>query len=309
MSKLRLNYKCSDAYNYFNIYISNATFTKDTLPAVLASNVTTLYYDIQDPTYNPIYVMVSSVHNGIEKFSLVQKFYLNRDFEPEKNLTTAPVAFYKLNDLTGNYLDYSGNNRHATPHGTEIRGADSIDVTGQKSAAVTVGSTNSICSYTASDLTFGTSTTVMMWIEVPDATNLLYGEFFKIGSGGKGYSIGFNNGTNSAAYSNVAGRYILIGQNAISFRPTTIRISDAAQKIHLAVTFVSGTLKVYVNGVLSFTQSGVGNPNTFTDTWIIGMGEINCGYPIKMSRVAIYNAEVSVTDIYKCYNISSIQTT
>lgn len=54
------------------------------------------------------------------------------------------------------------------------------------------------------------------------------------GGGGKGYSIGFNNGTNSGAYSNVAGRYILIGQNGISFRPTTIRISDVAQKIHLA---------------------------------------------------------------------------
>ena len=130
-------------------------------------------------------------------------------------------------------------------------------------------------------------------------------DYFAIATPGTGYAFA----PNSGAYSNVAGRYILIGQNAISFRPTTIRISDAAQKIHLAVTFVSGTLKVYVNGVLSFTQSGVGNPNTFTDTWIIGMGEINCGYPIKMSRVAIYNAEVSVTDIYKCYNISSIQTT
>lgn len=318
MSRINLNWTCEVGYESFEIYASSTVFTSTSLPSVWAEGITDLTYILENPPSNPTYVMIASVKGAVKRFSQLMTVSLKRDFDPELSLSVLPVAFYKLNELSGNFQDSSGNNRHLTASVNVLRNQDSIESTkNSSSATLHTNSTETWIGKRTGTVSLGTNLTFMTWLNIPDSGTPLWGEFFKLGAESKGFSLGFNNGTQAgdASAQDRAGRYILIGQNAVSFRPTTYAFSNAAQKVHVAVRFKSqntssseGSFNVYVNGVKVYTQSSIGPVNTpLTDTMSVGFGEKQIGFKLLMSRVAIYNAALTDAEILSCAQISPIQ--
>lgn len=310
MSRITLNWTCEVGYESFEIYASSTAFTSSTLPAVWASGVTGLNYVLENPPSNPTYVMIASVKGTVKRFSQLMTVSLKRDFNPELSLSVLPVAFYKLNELTGDFQDSSGNNRHLTASTNVLRNQDSIESTkNSSSATLHTNSTETWIGKRTGTVTLGGVLTVVMWLDIPDSSVLTYGEFFKIGNGLQGFSLGFNDGTSNAPYMDRAGRYLIVGHNGVAFRPTTYRFGNARQKVHLAIRWISTTLQIFINGNLVQTQSTSAMSTATMDTFLVGLGEQSIGFKLPMSRVAIYKGALTDADILKIASISPTQTT
>lgn len=308
MSRITLNWTCDIGYESFEIYASSTAFTSSTLPSVWASGITSLSYILENPPGNPTFVMIASVKGAVKRFSQLMTVYLKRDFDPELSLSTAPWAFYKLNELSGNFQDSSGNNRHLTASINVLRNQDSIESTKNPSSATNHANlTENWIGKRIGAATLGDSFTVAMWLDIPDSSVLTYGEFFKIGNGLQGFSLGFNDGTSNAPYMDRAGRYLIVGHNGVAFRPTTYRFSNARQKVHLAIRWSSTTLHIFINGVLVQTQSTAAMNSATMDTFTVGYGEQAIGFKLSMSRVAIYKGTLSDGDILKLASITATQ--
>lgn len=308
MSNVILDFTCEFGYESFNIYVHTEEFTESTLPEVWESGVTSLSYVIENPPSDPVYIMVASVKGQWKKYSQLMIVRLKRDFEPELNVSITPYAFYKLNETSGNFQDSSGNNRHLTASINVLRNQDSIESTINPSSATDhTNSTENWIGKRIGTATLGGIFTVSMWLDIPDSSIITYGEFFKLGNGGEGFSLGFSDGTVNAPYINHAGRYLLVGHNSVAFRPTTYRFSNARQKVHLAIRWNSTTLQIFINGTLVQTQSTSAMSSTTMDTFIVGLGEQNVGFKLPMSRVAIYKGVLTDVDILKIASITAIQ--
>ena len=308
MSKITLSWTCETGYDYFEIYASSTTFTSTSLPSVWVSGVTELSYVLENPPSNPTYVMIASVRGNIKRFSQLMTVKLTRDFDPELSLSIAPWAFYKLNELSGNFHDSSGNNRHLTASVNVLRNQDSIESTKNPSSATNHANlTENWIGKRIGAATLGDSFTVAMWLDIPDSSVLTYGEFFKLGNDSQGFSLGFNDGSVSTPYADHAGRYLLVGHNRVAFRPTTYRFSNVRQKAHLAIRWNSTTLHIFINGVLVQTQSTSAMSTATMDTFTVGYGEQAIGFKLPMSRVAIYKGALTDADILKLASISPIQ--
>jgi hypothetical protein len=256
--------------------------------------------------------MVASVNGSNILYSQLLTVKQTRDLLPEMNVSIAPIAFYKLNETTGTFADSSGNSRTLTASTTCYRGLDTIDTTKNLCAATLNGASTDVFigTFAGTGTTLTGNLSMTCWLSVPSNATTTYGEFFKIGGTGKGFSIGFNNGTNNAADLAHAGRYISVGQNAISYRPTTYQFSSVAQIFHLAVTWTSGgVLTLYINGTQVYSGSGFGSVNVPTDVISVGSGESVMGFKLPMSRVAVYNGTLTSTDVAKIAGLTAIQTT
>lgn len=308
MSRITLNWTCEIGYDSFEVYASSTAFTSSTLPSVWASGITSLNYVLETPPSNPTYVMIASVKGTVKRFSQLMTIYLKRDFDPELSLSIAPWAFYKLNELSGNFQDSSGNNRHLTASINVLRNQDSIESTKNPSSATNHANlTENWIGKRIGAATLGNSFTVAMWLDIPDSSVLTYGEFFKLGNGSQGFSLGFNDGTLNIPYMDRAGRYLLVGHNSVTFRPTTYRFSNVRQKAHLAIRWNSTTLHIFINGVLVQTQSTAAMNSATMDTFTVGYGEQAIGFKLPMSRVAIYKGTLSDGDILKLASITATQ--
>ncbi|MEG2271486.1 MAG: LamG-like jellyroll fold domain-containing protein [Acinetobacter sp.] len=309
MSKIDLTYTCDGDYDHFEFYLSDSPFTSSTLPPVYATSITALDFTINYPSFDPCYVMIASVKGGAKRYSELFKIELTRDFEPEMALSIKPFAFYKLNELSGDFLDSSGNGKTLIASSTVLRNQDSIDITRQKSSAALHTATDNWIGVYNGSTTLGTSLTAMCWINIPDSSVQTWGEFLKVGEPGVGFSVGLNSGGTVAPIQANSGRYLLIGQNSVSFRPTSYKFSNDAQKVHLAVRFTSaGVLTVFVNGIPVFNQTGIGVINTAKDKIIVGYGEnISTGFKLPISRAAFFNAALSDSEILTCASISALQ--
>ncbi|GEM_PF-4442938 len=308
MSRITLNWTCEVGYESFEIYASSTAFTSSTLPAVWASGITSLNYVLENPPSNPTYVMIASVKGTVKRFSQLMTVSLKRDFDPELSLSIAPWAFYKLNELSGNFQDSSGNNRHLTASVNVLRNQDSIESTkNSSSATLHTNSTETWIGKRTGTATLGGVLTVAMWLDIPDSSVLTYGEFFKLGNDSQGFSLGFNDGSVSAPYADHAGRYLLVGHNGVAFRTTTYRFSNVRQKAHLAIRWSSTTLHIFINGVLVQTQSTAAMNSATMDTFTVGYGEQAIGFKLPMSRVAIYKGTLSDGDILKLASITATQ--
>lgn len=146
-----------------------------------------------------------------------------------------------------------------------------------------------------------------MWLDIPDSSVLTYGEFIKIGNGPQGFSLGFNDGTSNAPYRDRAGRYLLVGQNGVAFRPTTYRFSNARQKVHLAIRWNVTTLDIFINGALVQTITTSTMNSATMDTILLGYGEQAIGFKLPMSRVAVYNGALTNAGILKIASITATQ--
>ncbi len=309
MSRINLNWTCEAGYESFEIYASSTVFTSTSLPSVWAEGITDLTYILENPPSNPTYVMIASVKGSVKRFSQLMTVSLKRDFDPELSLSVLPVAFYKLNELSGNFQDSSGNNRHLTASVNVLRNQDSIESTKNPSSATNhTNATETWIGKRAGAISLGGTITVMMWLDIPASSAATYGEFFKIGIANQGFSLGFNNNTAAQAILGNAGRYLLIGQNGVAFRPSGYAFSNNAQKVHLAVKWVGGNILIYIGGTLVKTVSAstLTAPN---DSFNVGVGEVNIGFKLPMSRVAIFNSNISESDILKIASISPTQTT
>ena len=308
MSRITLNWTCEVGYDSFEVYVSDTAFTSANLPNVLAAGITDLTYILENPPSNPAYVMIASVKGAVKRFSQLMTIYLKRDFDPELSLSIAPWAFYKLNELSGNFQDSSGNNRHLTASINVLRNQDSIESTKNPSSATNHANlTENWIGKRIGAATLGDSFTVAMWLDIPDSSVLTYGEFFKLGNAPQGFSLGFNDGSVSAPYADHAGRYLLVGHNGVAFRSTTYRFSNVRQKAHLAIRWNSTTLHIFINGVLVQTQSTAAMNSETMDTFTVGYGEQAIGFKLPMSRVAIYKGTLSDGDILKLASITATQ--
>ena len=309
MSRITLNWTCEVGYESFEIYASSTAFTSSTLPGVWASGITSLNYVLENPPSNPTYVMIASVKGTVKRFSQLMTVSLKRDFDPELSLSVLPVAFYKLNELSGNFQDSSGNNRHLTASVNVLRNQDSIESTkNPSSATLHTNNTETWIGKRTGTVSLGSTITVMMWLDIPASSATTYGEFFKIGIANQGFSLGFNNGSAQASYLAAAGRYLLVGQNGVAFRPTTYAFSNNAQKVHLAVKWIGTNILIYIGGTLvrTVSASALAAPN---DSFNVGVGEVNIGFKLPISRIAIFNSNISDSDILKIASISPTQTT
>lgn len=309
MSRITLNWTCEVGYESFEIYVSSTAFTSSTLPSVWASGITSLNYVLENPPSNPTYVMIASVKGAVKRFSQLMTVSLKRDFNPELSLSVLPVAFYKLNELSGNFQDSSGNNRHLTASVNVLRNQDSIESTKNSSSATNhTNSTERWVGKRTGTVSLGSTITAMMWLDIPASSATTYGEFFKIGIVDQGFSLGFNNGSAQASYLATAGRYLLVGQNGVAFRPTTYAFSNSAQKVHLALKWIGTNILIYIGGTLVRTVSAstLTAPN---DSFNVGVGEVDIGFKLPISRVAIFNSNISDSDILKIASISPTQTT
>lgn len=308
MSRITLNWTCEVGYDSFEVYVSDTAFTSANLPNVFAAGITDLTYIVENPPGDPTYIMIASVKGTVKRFSQLMTIYLKRDFNPELSLSIAPWAFYKLNELSGNFQDSSGNNRHLTASVNVLRNQDSIESTKNLSSATNHANlTKNWIGKRIGAATLGGSVTVAMWLDIPDSSVLTYGEFFKLGNASQGFSLGFNDGTSNAPYMDHAGRYLLVGHNGVAFRPTTYRFSNARQKVHLAIRWSSTTLHIFINGVLVQTQSTAAMNSATMDTFTVGYGEQAIGFKLPMSRVAIYKGTLSDGDILKLASITATQ--
>lgn len=308
MSNVILDFTCEFGYESFDIYVHTEEFTESTLPEVWESGVTSLSYVIENPPSDPVYIMVASVKGQWKKYSQLMIVRLKRDFEPELNVSIKPYAFYKLNETSGDFLDYSGNNRHLTPSSTALRNMDSIDPTSNPSTAVdsTTPDAGKYIGNRTGSSTMGNILTIAMWIHIPSSATKTYGEFFKIGGASQGFSIGLNNGGNNAAYEAQHGRFLLVGQNGVSFRPSGHQFSNDAQNIHLTIKWDTSQYLIYINGEYIKTI-GASTLTAPTDTFIVGKGEAGMGFDLRMSRVAIYNGALTTGDIRHIAGITPIQ--
>ena len=308
MSRITLNWTCEIGYESFEIYASDTAFTSSTLPSVWASGITSLSYVLENPPGNPTYVMITSVKGTVKRFSQLMTIYLKRDFDPELSLSIAPWAFYKLNELSGNFQDSSGNNRHLTASTNVLRNQDSIELTKNPSSATDhTNSTENWIGKRIGAATLGNIFTVTMWLDVADSSVLTYGEFIKIGNNSQGFSLGFNDGTAFTPYADRAGRYLLVGHNSVAFRPTTYRFSNLRQKIALAIRWNVTTLDIFINGALVQRQTTATMNSATMDAILLGYGEQAIGFKLPMSRVAIYKGALTDADILKIASITATQ--
>ena len=177
MPRITLNWTCQVGYESFEIYASSTAFTSSTLPSVWASGITSLNYVLENPPSNPTYVMIASVKGTVKRFSQLMTVSLKRDFDPELSLSVLPVAFYKLNELSGNFQDSSGNNRHLTASVNVLRNQDSIESTkNPSSATLHTNNTETWIGKRTGTVSLGSTITVMMWLDIPasSATTVSY---------------------------------------------------------------------------------------------------------------------------------------
>lgn len=197
----------------------------------------------------------------------------------EQVLNLGPFAAYTLNETTGNFTDSGPNGYHLTPGSGVVRSQSPISpiTTGYSAKAGSAG----IGSVTTGPI--GKSVVVSMLLRLP-ATTGLYGEFFKIGTVGNGFSLGFNNAAayNTGFNSAVAGRWLGIGQNGISYRSQLYNCGSAAREMRLTISWQGNALRIWVNGDQVFTTTSYGDYSNPSPTIKVGSGE---------------NADVSAIDI------------
>lgn len=278
----------------YSVYRSTTPIDVNLLPAPIATGITSnTYTDIDVVPGGVYFYRVSSIKEPFKRLSDELKV-LTISPMPELTQTTIhPYAFWLLNETEGSFLDTSGNNRHLVSSPTAIRGLDPIDQLAELCAAANniAASEKRIGLYQGVNA-ISNNFTLSCFISIPNVNTQTGGEFFKLGSGGTGFSVGFNNGTPGGPN----GRYLQIGQNAISFRPTTYRFSDDAQQAHIAIRWSGGLLSVFVNGAKVYQQS-VGNYRPSLDVFQVGAGELPLDFKMPMSRVAVYDAALTDDDI------------
>lgn len=281
------------------------------LPTPITTGLKTMYYVDSNVIEGLTYYYKVRVWRGTTSFlSGELQAVATVDLMPEMNVSIQPYAFWKLNDLEGDFIDSSGNDKTLVASPTVLRGLLSADPTGQVCCGVNpddnVLATRMIGTYEdTSNASY--DFTVCMWLHMPDISVETSGEFFKLDlRDGKGFSIGFGPGYDNSPPTN--GRWINIGQNWISFRNTGVLFPNHAHNAHLAVCWNSGYLKCFLNGELKSSRY-VGNYNAAQRSIYVGRGEADMrpSFGIKMSRIAVYDGALTNEDILKIASISPIQ--
>lgn len=281
------------------------------LPTPIATGLNTMYYVDSNVIEGLTYYYKVCVWRGTASFLSVElKAIATVDLMPEMNVGIQPYAFWKLNDLEGDFIDSSGNNKTLVASPTALMGLLSVDPTGQVCSGVNpddnASATRMIGTYNdTSDASY--DFTVCMWLHMPDISVETSGEFFKLDlRDGKGFSIGFGAGDENSPPTN--GRWINVGQNSISFRNTGVIFPNHSHNAHLAVCWNSGYLKCFLNGELK-SDRYVGNYEAAQRSIYVGRGEgdFRSSFGIKMSRIAVYDGALTDQDIMKIATSSPVQ--
>ena len=287
----------------YTIYRSTTPMLENSLPSPIATGITTNEYIDTNVTANMVYYYrVEAVKDIFKRLSAELKVQTISQY-PELNLSIPAMAFWMLDEISGDYIDRSGNSRHLVASINALRGLPPIDPLAELCSATDIEKSTEkwIGKYNGS-ISVGSSFTFMCWISIPNSTVTLGGEFFKLGYVGQGFSVGFNNNDNGLAN----GRYLLVGQNGIAFRPTSYLFSNDSQNAHIAVRWLNGTLAAFVNGSKVYSQS-IGYYNSSSDVFGVGVGENDIIFKMPMSRVAVYNGALTDDEILKIAKVTQIQ--
>ena len=314
MAAIRLEFAQFGHFDSFDVIRSTtsmAGIADVDLPTPITTGLKTMYYvDTTVTVGNTYYYKIRAWRDGVSVVSIELKAIATVDLMPEMNVSIQPYAFWKLNDLEGDFIDSSGNNKTLVASPTALRGLLSVDPTGQVCSSVNpddnASATRMIGTYEdTSNASY--DFTVCMWLHMPDVSVETSGEVFKLDlRDGKGFSIGLGAGFDNSPPTN--GRWINIGQNGINFRNTGVIFPNHAHNAHLAVCWDSGYLKCFLNGELKSSRY-VGNYNAAQRSIYVGRGEgdFRSSFGIKMSRIAVYDGALTNQDIMKIASISPVQ--
>lgn len=283
----------------FNVYRRESNDTNP--PVAIATGLTSMSYSDSTAVKGESYLYsIGAVKSGFEKISEEQRIIAVHDLKPELNVSIQPYGFWMLNDETGNFLDYSGNNNHIIASPTVLRQTTSIDPSANLSAqinSVSDGSNKYIGQFEKLVAT-STNFTVCLWMSIPDGSVSTSGEFFKLDlRNGQGFSLGFGNGSDAGPN---GGRFLNIGLNGSAYRGTTLNFGNDARNVHLTVRWQNGVVSCFLDGISKSSRS-LGNFRSAYMSVGIGRGEAanRPSFAHSMSRVAVYNGSLTDADILK----------
>ncbi len=199
---------------------------------------------------------------------------------------TGLVASYSFEEGTGSTTsDASGNNNTGTLSNA------TWTTSGKSGKALSFNGTNSIVNIPdATSLNLTSAMTLEAWVYPTAADNVWRTVLMKEVEGELAYALYANEDVD------VPAAYVRVGA-------TSRRVGGAGALplnawTHLAATYTSGSLRIYVNGVLAATQAGTGSITSSTLPLRIGgntiWGEYFAG---RIDEVKLYNRALSVTEI------------
>lgn len=284
----------------FNVYRRESNDTNP--PVAIATGLTSMSYSDSTAVKGESYLYsIGAVKSGFEKISEEQRIIAVHDLKPELNVSIQPYGFWMLNDETGNFLDYSGNNNHIIASPTVLRQTTSIDPSANLSAQINSASdeTNKYIGQFEKLIATSTNFTVCLWMSIPDGSVPISGEFFKLDlRNGQGFSLGFAGGGDNSGPS--GGRFLNIGLNGSAYRGTTLNFGNDARNVHLSVRWQGGTVSCFLNGELKSAR-WLGDFRSAYMSVGIGRGEAGNrpSFAHSMSRVATFNGALTDADILK----------
>ena len=105
-----------DSFDVIRSTTSMAGIADVDLPTPIATGLKTMYYVDSNVIEGLTYYYNVRVWRGTASFLSVElKAIATVDLMPEMNVSIQPYAFWKLNDLEGDFIDSSGNNNTRKP--------------------------------------------------------------------------------------------------------------------------------------------------------------------------------------------------
>ena len=173
-----------DSFDVIRSTTSMAGIADVDLPTPITTGLKTMYYvDTTVTVGNTYYYKIRAWRDDMSVVSIELKAIATVDLMPEMNVSIQPYAFWKLNDLEGDFIDSSGNNKTLVASPTALRGLLSVDPTGQVCSGVNpddnASATRMIGTYEdTSNASY--DFTVCMWLHMPDISVETSGEFFTL---------------------------------------------------------------------------------------------------------------------------------
>lgn len=210
-------------------------------------------------------------------------------------LSDSPVAYWRMDESSGNLSDTSGNSNTATAAGTGATySSESLIITDKSNKSI-VFADNDNRFDAGDDSDFELTTfSVEAWIN-------------RTGEGG------FNSGTIlSKGMSGTTGWAFHLADSggiklAFTIKDTDVYLSTTVLALnktyYCAATFTPTRVRIYVNGVKESETTTVQNPSYSTETVKIGNRNTssNIGFEGTLDEIAFYNVELTEAQILKHY--------